>query len=192
MPVDAQTVIKCVQITQKFLETAPAVVNAANHIVTNGVRSGGYDIMKSAVGGVLQNGYSLTGARDIGASAFQGIQQNFAGSGSLTRDILDLGQNVKSRYVAPKAAPTVPQLGTADAFNAVDDFNHAVTESASAATTALGSIGSAAAKGGAAGIVLGITMETLASLYNLTIFLKYLSFSLFFFDFHFRYWSNKE
>lgn len=157
-----QTALCAIQLATKATETAPVLINAANHIVTNGVKQGGYEVLTKAWQSIAQNGNSLTSVKDIGTSALQGLQE-FQGSGSLTKDIMTLGNNVKSRFVTPKSAPTTATLGTTDAFRATDNLNHAVTESASGVSSMLGSVGTAAAKGGIAGIVLGITTETLIS-----------------------------
>ena len=155
-------VIGAIQLAQKGIETAPAIVNAANYIVTNGLKKGGYEVLAKAWNGIAQNSGSLTSARDIGASALQGLQ-GFEGSGSLTKDLMTLGKNVKGRFVPPKAAPVTPQLTATDAFRATDDLSHAATESVSRVSSMVGSVGSAAAKGGVVGIALGITTETLVS-----------------------------
>lgn len=154
--------IGAIQLAVKFTENAPVLINAANHIVVNGIKPGGYEVLTKAWQGIAQNGGSLTSVKDIGTSAIQGLQ-GFQGSGNLTKDIMTLGNNVKSRFVAPKLAPTTPQLDVNDAFRATDNLNHAITESASGLSSVLGSVGSATAKGGIAGIALGITTETLAS-----------------------------
>lgn len=160
--VSIQTVIGAIQLAQKATETAPALINAANAIVTRGVKQGGYEVLTKAWQGVAQNSGSLTSMKDIGTSAIQGLH-SIEGSGSLTTDIMTLGSNVKSRFVNTKLTPSTPQLGTADAFHATDTLNHSITESASVVSSTLNSVGSAAAKGGIAGIVLGITTETLVS-----------------------------
>lgn len=162
MVLEVQTVIGAIQLAQKGLETAPAIVNAANVIVTKGMKQGGYEVLTKAWQGIGQNASSLTSAKDIGTSALQGLQ-GFEGSGSLMKDITTLGNNVKSRFVTPKASPATPQLTTTDALRATDNLSHAATESASRITSALGKAGSAAAKGGIVGIALGITTETVLS-----------------------------
>lgn len=157
-----QTVISAIQLAQKATETAPALINAANVVVTKGIKQGGYEVLTNAWQGIAMNSGSLTSMKDIGISAVQGLQ-GIEGSGSLITDVMTLGNNVKSRFVAPKPAPTTPQLGVSDAFKASDSINHAITESASGVSPALSSIGSAAAKGGIAGIAIGLTTEILAS-----------------------------
>lgn len=163
IPVSPEIVMGCIKATRTLVENAPTLVNAANCVVQNGIKRGGYQIVSSAWQGIAQNGASLTSMKDIGGFALQGVQETFQGSGNLLSDVASLGKNVKSRFVVPKAAPTAPQLGTADAFRATDHMNHAITESASGVSSVLGSVGSAAAKGGIAGIAIGITTETLLS-----------------------------
>lgn len=162
MAVSPEVILKSIAVAKRVYELSPPMINAASHIVQNGIRQGGYDVMAAAWKGIV-NGGSYTSLSEVGTSAFQGIQGTFQGSGSFVTDLTNLGGNIRTRFIAPQAAPTVPKLGTADAFKATDALNHAVTESASGISSVLGSVGSAAAKGGAAGIVLGITMETLAS-----------------------------
>lgn len=159
---DIQKVISAIQLAQKATETAPVLINVANQIVTKGIKQGSYEVLTQAWHGVAQNSSSLTCMKDIGVSAFQGLQE-IQGSGSLTTDIINLKNNFQSRFVAPKNTPNTPKLGTSDAFRATDNLNHAITESASGVSSALTSVSSAAAKGGIAGIALGITTETLAS-----------------------------
>ncbi len=161
--IDITTVIKGIQTTKKIMENAPPLINAANHIVTNGIRTGGYDVMASAFNGIMQNPNSLVTAKDMGSAAFQGLRGSFYGSGSLTSDITTLGRNVQSRFVVPKAAPTVAKPSITNLGKATDTVNHAITESASSGvSSAIGAVGSAAAKGGIAGIAIGITTETIA------------------------------
>ena len=160
--VSPQTIFTAIELTKKAVETAPAIVNAANLVVTKGVKQGGYEVITHAWRGIAQNSGSFSSMKDVGTSALQGLQ-GIEGSGSLATDFMNLSNNVKSRFVVPKAAPATPQLGVADALRATDDLNHAITESASSVSSALSSIGSATAMGGVAGIALGITTETLVS-----------------------------
>lgn len=158
------TIIKMIQEAPNVVGTAQTLMNATNYIVKNGVKEGGYGILSAAWRGISQNSGSLTSMKDIGSAALQSVQGTFQGSGSLAQDITSLSRNVKSRFVSPKASPTSPKLNASNAIrNTTDTANHAITESASGVSSVLGSVGSATAKGGIAGIAIGVTTETIAS-----------------------------
>lgn len=158
------TIMTMIKDTQKIMQTAPAIVHAANHVVQNGIKTGGYEVLSAAWKGIAQNSNNLTNAKAISGAALKGIQKSFKGSGQLTTEVAALGRNVKSRFVAPKpkAIPQKPSASTA-LRNTTETANHGITESATGFSSMLGSVGSAAAKGGIAGIAIGITMETFVS-----------------------------
>ena len=139
------TIMTMIKDTQKIMQTAPAIVHAANHVVQNGIKTGGYEVLSAAWKGIAQNSNNLTNAKAISGAALKGIQKSFKGSGQLTTEVAALGRNVKSRFVAPKpkAIPQKPSASTA-LRNTTETANHGITESATGFSSMLGSVGSAA------------------------------------------------
>lgn len=247
--ITAEDVLETIQSSSEFISQNPQVINAVNHIVQNGIKQGGYDVVKAAVNGIMENGFNISDMRTVGSAALSGLNNigdsenyncipyenpdycdecydttqyplqkteqqkpkisvlgglgmaggaiqkttDFVGktadvveraSGNLTRinnglqnitkEVNNLGRNASELKNSltnfrsdmmpvknpPKAASFVAEYGD----DAAEFLNYGVTETAvSSATSTLSKVGSSAAKGGVAGAVIGITMETVMS-----------------------------
>ena len=153
-------VVEAINCAKKVIEHAPPIVNAANYVVENGIKKSGYDVIAAGFKGILEHAESIGAPGDIGEAAYKGLQNAFGGAGDLPHDIIRLKNNIGNKIAAPKVTPKGQKLSPADANNAADELNHAITEAAKAPSL-MGRVGGAALKGGIAGIVIGITTESL-------------------------------
>ena len=92
--ITAKDVLETIKSAKEFLETNPGVINAANHVVQNGIKKGGYDIVRTAINGVLENG----GEQGALNSTLNGLNNCYQGFGSLGEDFKQLGNSVVNRY----------------------------------------------------------------------------------------------
>lgn len=92
--ITAKDVLETIKSAKKFLETNPGVVNAANYVVKNGIKKGGYDVVRTAINGVFENG----GEQGTVNAALDSLNNCFQGAGDLKTDFKQLGSNIVNRY----------------------------------------------------------------------------------------------
>ncbi|MCM1508942.1 MAG: hypothetical protein NC177_17680 [Ruminococcus flavefaciens] len=233
LKITAEDVLGTIKTSSEFIAQNPQVIDAVNHIVKNGVKQGGYDIVKSAVNSIMESSSDI--CRSVGSTVLSGLnniegsenssdnyenldyydecdnttqyplpkteQQNkteisvLGGLGTagaviqktadfveqtsgnlarinngiqnITQEANSLGRNVSEfkNTILPTAKSTKATSFVAEyADDAAEVLNYGLTETAvSSATSTLSKVGSSAAKGGVAGAVIGITMETVLS-----------------------------
>lgn len=87
-------ILETITYAKEFLETNPGVINATNHVVQNGIKKGGYDIVRTAINGVFENGSE----QGILNASLNSLNNCYQGSGSLGTDFKQLGNSAVNRY----------------------------------------------------------------------------------------------
>lgn len=87
-------ILETITYAKEFLETNPGVINATNHVVQNGIKKGGYDIVRTAINGVFEN----DSEQGILNASLNNLNNCYQGSGSLGTDFKQLGNSAVNRY----------------------------------------------------------------------------------------------
>lgn len=168
-------VLTIINKTQKLIETTPAVVGAVKHIVDNGIKQGGYDIVVSAWNGMTQTyggafgaaKYVLTaeggyqqGLKELGSSAFYGVKNTFGNqpinfSAESARKFMVNKKSISLSGNSLKAT----QNELSNTLNTAPEIEAVATSGTNIVQSSVSAVGQA----GVAGIVIGITTETLIS-----------------------------
>ena len=87
-------ILETITSAKEFLETNPGIINATNYVVQNGIKKGGYDIVKTAINGVFENGSE----QGILNASINSLNNCYQGSGSLGTDFKQLGNSAVNHY----------------------------------------------------------------------------------------------
>lgn len=148
-------IISVIKGVETIVSNAPAIKNAGQYVIQNGIKKGGYEVITAAWNNMVSDYGSVSnmaqvafggkdGLAEIGNSAFNGLKNQF---GSVSEVAEKAIENVGNQ-IEPVTNTSV-STATSTAINSFGAM--------------MSNIGSAAAKGGVAGIVVGMTIETIAS-----------------------------